>query len=255
MIGLPQIIIIILFTVMIVAFIIAFIIIYQKRHAKHLLEKKLLHAAYRQELLQTQLEIQEHTFRNISQEIHDNIGQALSLAKLNLGTLQNLGEQKFADAQYLVGKAITDLRDLSRSLHGEKIAETGLAAAVENELKMLRNSGRFETRFAVHGSMQPLAPQQEMLLFRIVQEALHNAVKHSAGSCVTVELCYTASHLQLRVTDNGQGFDPATLKAAETGIGLKNMRNRASMAGATLDIRPQPGNGTEVLIHLPIAAQ
>jgi signal transduction histidine kinase len=251
MISLTQIIVILLFIVMVIVFVISFIIMFQKRQSKYLLEKQLLQAQYEQELLRTQLDIQERTLKNISEEIHDNIGQALSLAKLNLSTVKDLQEQKFADARYLLAKAITDLRTLGRSLHGEKIAETGLAAAIENELTLLRNSGRFTTRFSVTGEPVSTPPQTEMVLFRIVQEALHNAIKHSTGNGVEVALDYTPGRLQLRIADDGMGFDPAALQSTQAGIGLKSMKNRAALAGASLSIHSQPGSGTEVALELP----
>jgi len=92
---------------------------------------------FEQELLQTQIEIQEQTLKTISQEIHDNVGQVLSLAKLNLNTFEANPEGKLKNTKELVSKAINDLRDLSRSLHGEKIGEIGLQEAIVNELKIL----------------------------------------------------------------------------------------------------------------------
>jgi signal transduction histidine kinase len=95
-------------------------------YRKRIKENLLLQAKFQQALLQTQIEIQEQTLTTISQEIHDNIGQVLSLAKLNLNTLQPDEHEKLKDTKMLVSKAINDLRDLSRSMHGDKIADLGL---------------------------------------------------------------------------------------------------------------------------------
>ena len=111
-------------------FIIFFIFLFNKRKNELINDKILMKTQFDQELLQTQIEIQEQTLKTISQEIHDNIGQILSLAKLNLNTFEGAesanNQIKINDTKNLVSKAINDLRDLSRSLHGDKIAELGL---------------------------------------------------------------------------------------------------------------------------------
>ncbi|MBL0355550.1 MAG: hypothetical protein IPP72_01065 [Chitinophagaceae bacterium] len=157
--------------------------------------------------------------------MHDNIGQILILAKLNLNTFPPLAdpdaETKVNDTRQLVGKAINDLRDLSKSLHGEKIAELGLPESVSNELKILQNTGLYQTSLEVTGSKYRLSPQKEMVLFRIIQESLHNALKHARAKKITVKLLYEPSLFRLTVSDDGAGFEPATLNSADTGIGLK----------------------------------
>jgi len=111
-------------------FVIFFLIMYMRRKTKNILEKQQMQSQFSQTLLQTQLEIQEQTLKNISQEIHDNIGQALSLAKLNLNTMPPINDealqQKILNSKELVSKAITDLRDLSRSLDTDYVQEMGL---------------------------------------------------------------------------------------------------------------------------------
>src|SRR5258706_15627070 len=118
-----------------VAFILFLVIIFQLR-------KKKIKSQLEKEILNAQIEIQEQTLKTISQEIHDNIGQILSLAKLNLNTFPLNPDEKFQlkinDTKHLVSKAIRDLRNLSRSLHGDKIAELGLYEAVTNELTLLQ---------------------------------------------------------------------------------------------------------------------
>ena len=205
---------------------------------------------FQQALLQTQIEIQEQTLKTISQEIHDNIGQVLSLAKLNLNTLKLNEEQKLNDTKQLVSKAINDLRDLSRSLHGDKIAELGLPDAIDNELKILQNTGQFNTQFKTKGHTYKLTPQKEMVLFRIVQEAMNNAVKHSRAKNITVQLQYEPSQFILTISDDGDGFDTVALPAAQKGIGLNSMQNRAALIGGTFSIQSAQGNGTVITISL-----
>jgi two-component system, NarL family, sensor kinase len=236
------------FVVFILASIIYVIAIYQRRHLQHLKEKQL----FEQAILQTQLEIQEQTLATISQEIHDNIGQILSLAKLNLNTLliQPASKPKLDSTVQLVSKAISDLRDLSRSMHGDRIAELGLHEAIAAEMKIVQNTGHFTTDMQTTGSIYRLTQQQEMVLFRMVQEALHNAIKHSLASNINIYMDYQPELLTLTVSDNGKGFSPEQLQAAQKGIGLKSMENRAALIGATFTITSPAAGGTTITIQL-----
>jgi two-component system, NarL family, sensor kinase len=241
--------------IFLVAGIISFLFIFSKRNWKHKTEKELMKTQFEQALLQTQLEIQEQTLRTISQEIHDNVGQVLSLAKLNLNTLdieEGVNkEQKIESSIQLVSKAINDLRDLSRSLNGDKIADLGLQDAIDNELKIIANTGQFATQLIASGEPYKLAPQHEMVLFRIVQESLNNAVKHSKARNINIEMHYETAAFKMAINDDGEGFDATALEATDTGIGLNNMKNRASLVGAFFSIQSLPESGTSVLIQLP----
>ena len=138
-------------------------------------------------LLQTQLEIQEQTLKTISQEIHDNIGQVLSLAKLNLSRMdinkQDQLKEKIADSKNLVSKAIQDLRDLARSMNTDNITAMGLAKALEYEVEMLRKTG-FVVSFDVNGNVVRQEPQKELILFRIIQEIFNNIIKHAESTAL-----------------------------------------------------------------------
>jgi len=226
-----------------------------QRRRKMLSDQKFMKAEFENSLLQTQIEIQEQTLRTISQEIHDNVGQVLSLAKLNLNTLdieEGVNkEQKIESSIQLVGKAINDLRDLSRSLNGDKIADLGLQDAIDKELKIIQNTGQFMTHSFICGEPYQLLPQNEMVLFRIVQESLNNIVKHSKAKNIRIEMLYEKASFKMIVNDDGEGFDASLLEATETGIGLTNMKNRASLIGALFSIQSSPGEGSSVFIQLP----
>ncbi len=207
-----------------------------------------------QALLHTQIEIQEQTLKTIAQEIHDNIGQALSLAKLNLNTFPAISDAaiqtKLDDTKELISKAIVDLRDLSRSMHGDKINDLGLEEAIAGELKILKNTGQFSTNLQITGNTYRLQPQKEMILFRMVQEALNNAIKHSKATNIEVQLEYNDSYFRLGIVDDGIGFNPALLESAKTGIGLKSMQNRAALIGGIFSVVSGITTGTVITIKL-----
>src|SRR5581483_9937456 len=120
---------------MLASFSLSFSLLYKKRKKEHSQEKQLMQNHFQQELLKTRLEIQEETFRNISQEIHDNIGQALSFVKLNLNTVDAYNaenvKEKLNESKELLSKSIHDLRDIARSLNPDFLNEIGLANAIE----------------------------------------------------------------------------------------------------------------------------
>ena len=163
-----------LFVTLFVLFIFFYSKVLEKQNAM-LLQEQSLKNEYEETLLRTQLEIQEQTLKTISEEIHDNIGQALSLAKLKLNTLKydqpDLLVEKINDSRDLVSKAIRDLRDLSRSLNTDSIASMGLVRAIEQELEIFRKTG-FQTTLYTEGEIKKMPPQQELILFRIDRKSV-----------------------------------------------------------------------------------
>lgn len=243
----------VIFFLMMVVFLILFVFLYLQRQKRYLKEKQLLQSQHTQAILQTQLEIQEQTLNTVAQEIHDNIGQILGLAKINLNNLMALNPDipKLTVTKDLVAKAINDLRALTRSLYGGRIADLGLPDALEQELQTLQNTGQFTTQLQKIGAPYRLEAQHEMVLFRMVQEALHNAIKHSEAKHINVALHYEPEQFKLIVTDDGKGFDPAALAATQKGIGLKSMENRAALICAVFSINTAIGQGTSITITLP----
>jgi signal transduction histidine kinase len=236
------------------AFIIFFILIFTRRKNKLIHDKMIMKGEFRHTLLQTQIEIQEQTLKTISQEIHDNIGQVLSLAKLNLSTFEHIGnaanQTKLNDTRQLVSKAIVDLRNLSRSMYGGQLNDLGLPQAISNELTLLQNTGQFKTAIEISGEPFRLTPQKEMIVFRIVQEAINNSIKHAAAKNISVKIKYHADTLSLSVADDGRGFDLQSLPASQSGMGLKSMQNRATLIGGAFAIDSTLQTGTTISFAL-----
>ena len=233
-----------------VIFFYLFIIQLHRRRILHQKEVVDLKVQYEQTILQSQLEIQEQTFKNISQEIHDNIGQVLSLAKLNLNTIQHTDNgETIALTEELLGKAIGDLRDLSRSLNSEKITDIGICLAIKHELGIIEKVAKIKTVFNCFDEEVPLGNEQTIIAFRMMQEILNNILKHAKASLITADIAtaderYTA----ITITDNGKGFDIDKLNTSETGIGLKSIQQRCKLINATCDINTAPGKGTVIKI-------
>ena len=239
--------------------IIMLVLIHQKKQVQYLRENEQMKIAFEKEILASKLEIQEQTLKNVSLEIHDNIGQVLSLVKFNMNTIipelpADL-QHKFLDSTTLVSKAIQDLRDLSRSLDTDFVLEHGLIRSVDDELELIKRTGTINTRLQLHKQPYRLDPQQELLLFRIVQEALHNILKHARAKHVAIEMTFNTDHFILRIEDDGIGMDQNIFETHEfkgAGLGIRNMYNRSRLMHAAMDIAPAQNRGTVITITLPI---
>ncbi len=248
-----SIIVVTLLFLLLAGFIIEFFIIFQKRRKEYLVEKLNLQNTFQQELLKTKLEIQEQTFQNISQEIHDNIGQTLSFIKLNINTvsydISDPDKEKLNESKNLLTKVIQDLRDLSKTLNTDFIKEIGLVKAIEQQLQILQKSGVYKTQLMVTGEAFELSLQLKLVVFRVVQEALNNAVKHSDASSLNVSINYQSEKLVITVNDNGKGFDIKELESNK-GIGFRNMVNRMQLIKGSVKVNSTSGKGTSVIIQL-----
>lgn len=236
-------------TVIILFFLIFFYLFFLQLHRRRAIHEKQileLKTQYEKTILQSQLEIQEQTFRNISQEIHDNIGQVLSLAKLNLNTIPHGTTDKITLTEELLGKAINDLRDLSKSMHPEKIADIGLTNAISNELQMIQRVSKLSTEIITEDKEVQLSSEKSIVVFRMVQEILHNILKHAKAKNVIVKLKGGDQKTSIEISDDGKGFDIASLNSTETGIGLKSIQQRCTLINARFNIDSKPGSGTSI---------
>ena len=247
-----------LLMLVVTSFVIVFIFIHRNQYTKHLKEKEEIKNAYLQEILKAQLEMQEQTLHTISQEIHDNIGQVLSLAKLNLNTIllkdDNPSFAKITTTKELVAKAIQDLRNLSKSMNTDHISQKKLSEALRFELDMIQKTGVFKTKLLVEGSESAIDPQKQLIIYRIVQETLQNIIKHAKAENIFIGLKYLPDKLVMSINDDGAGFDLAALKQAnpqDKGTGIANIYHRARLMGAEINIDSQLGKGTQTQLLLP----
>ena len=236
-----------------VVFITMIIYRYQQKQNAYFKDIEALKTSHQNTLLQSQLEIQEQTLQNISREIHDNIGQKLTLAKLHLNTLSYTDTGKTIlqvnDSVTMIGEAINDLSDISHSMSSEIILNNGLIKALEFEAAQLTKLDKYKIRFAITGNPIFMDANTELVLFRIAQEALNNIIKHSDATLIDIELHYDNISLTMTIHDNGKGF-----YADETrfGTGLLNMKKRADMLKGNLNISSKPEICTEIKIEIPL---
>jgi signal transduction histidine kinase len=226
--------------------------IYLRRKNRLIIEKELMSIQFEQTLLRSALEIQEQTFTNISREIHDNIGQVLSLVRLNLNTLESTSEpDKMELMDQLMGKAISDLRNLSHSLDTDLIRTTGWPKAAERLLRDLEKSGTHEITVQADEGLPNLGNEKPIILFRMIQEIINNIIKHAYATAISFTASRREDNIVIEITDNGKGFD---ITSASSGAGLRNLYKRAQMIRAELGIQSEPTKGTTVTIIINTTA-
>lgn len=235
-------------------FIIAILLLYQKKQYSFSLELENVKTSFEKEMLKAQLEIQEQTFQYISQEIHDNIGQFISLAKLHLNTL-NLKDiaaasQQIGNSTDLLTRAMDDLRDLSKSLSSDIIRNGGLTKAIDVQIGQLKKLEKLNVTYHLNGDYRFLDEQKEMFILRILQEAINNVIRHSEADSIEILLSYLDNNLTLLIRDNGKGFDPSSIRKQD-GSGINNMTKRAKMIGARFSIDSSARTGTLIIIAVP----
>ncbi len=238
---------------LLISFIVTIVYKYQQKQNIYLKDMEALKTSHQNSLLQSQLEIQEQTFQNVSREIHDNIGQKLTLAKLHLNTLNYTDIDKATlqvnDSVSMISEAINDLSDISRSMSSEIILNNGLIKALEFEAAQLTKSGIYKISFSTTGNPIFMNANTELLLFRIAQEVLNNIVKHACASVIDIRLHYDTVLLTMEITDNGKGFyaDESCL-----GTGLQNIKKRAAILKGNLAINSIVNAGTKIKIKIPL---
>jgi two-component system NarL family sensor kinase len=236
-------------------FILLIVFSYRKRQIAFFEKLSDIEANYEKNLLSSKLEIQELTFQHISREIHDNITLSLTLAKLHLNTLDiskiETSTEKIYCSIQLLSKSITDLSDISRSMNADIIIQHGLLRALEEELDRIRQTDKFKLEFEVRGIPIYFDSKKDLLIFRIVQEAFNNIIKHANAKIVKLNLDYAGTFLNIIIRDNGDGF-VTNGGNDKTTAGLKNMQSRIDILNGKMDIISNKGEGSMLTFKIPI---
>lgn len=230
--------------------------VFQKRKTQLLIEKAEERRRYEVELAKTQNEIQEQTFKNISWELHDNIGQLLSVAKMQLNMLQadlpDSHKKRISEASDVLGKGLSEMRQLSRSLNTDFISNIGLKDSLESEINRFKRLNFLNIDYHLEGDPVLLDKKDEIIIFRIFQECFSNCIKYSKASHLNILLKYGNQELFVSAKDNGIGFDAT---AINEGSGLINMRKRAELIKADFKIKAEVNKGVYVTLRYPYKHQ
>ncbi|QHT66113.1 hypothetical protein GXP67_05230 [Rhodocytophaga rosea] len=245
------------FLILITSFVIVFMFIHQNNSRKYLKYIEEVKNTYEQEILKARLEMQEQTFLGLSQEIHDNIGQILSLIRLNISTIKPedplTTSRKISASKELLDKAIEDLRDLSKRLNTEYVIKQTLSESLQFQVGLIQKIGLYDTSLDIQGNEFSLDGEKKLIVFRIAQEALNNIIKHAKATKIKITLSFFPGQIQLNIQDNGRGFETFGLEKAGNGLGTHNMYYRAKLIGASFSLQSKSGEGTLAHLILPVS--
>lgn len=255
MLAKEELLLIVYFTVVILlltTFGIIFFITFQRRKNQLLIEKFEAEKRFEEELTKSRLEIQEQTLKNVAWELHDNIGQLLSVANMQLNILgKNIDETarpQLMDIKDIVAGSLQEVRSLSKSLNSEVIDYAGLEASVKNEIERFNRLNIITSSINITGESFEISHKDAIILFRILQEFFSNVIKHSKATLLEVHFEYLATGLKISAIDNGLGFD---IEKVQKNSGMLNMKSRAEMIRTGFDLHSSPGVGTSLYLHYP----
>ncbi len=246
-----------LFFILFIVGIILFIKQYKQKRKEHFTLLKNQQEAHAKELLNTQIEIQNHTMQHIGREIHDNIGQKLTLASLYIQQLSfenktpQIGEN-IQNVGVIINESLAELRALSKSLTDDTIQELNVNELIARECNKIKDLKKCEVQFETNHSKQTLPYQVKLILLRIVQEFIQNSVKHANCKRIAVTLSIDDNRALLLLQDDGKGFN---VDSKFSGIGLSNMKKRTEILGGKLILESGKSVGTTLRITLPIQKQ
>lgn len=243
-------------TIVLLAFVISFLIImmvYRKRKLEHAKEVETMNEKFTKELLNTQLEIQQQTMQHIGREIHDNVGQKLTLAALYMQQLDaenksELNQKKITAVNSIINESLHDLRSLSKNLTDTSSLQNDLYELIGNECASINAVGSCIVELESNTKQLQASYAVKNFVLRILQEFLQNSLKHSGCTEIKVKLQKEEQGLMIKVFDNGKGFSST---GSSSGIGLQNMKKRAAMIGADLLIQSSPNEGTSMNLFIP----
>ncbi|MCH7402524.1 sensor histidine kinase [Belliella kenyensis] len=247
--GAPSIFLIILLgfvlTLLMGSFIVLMALLHRKRQLEHIQKIDALQSEFDKTMLRVEKEIQEDTLTHVGRELHDNIGQLLSLTKL---TLSSNKPEKSIEAKSLLNQVIKEVRGLSKSLNLDWVSHVSIDDFIKRELAKLEALDFCKVEFENIGHAFEIDNSKKLVLIRVIQECLNNAIKHAKPSLIILKIHYFPDHVQILVSDDGLGFE---IGSSCEGSGLLNLSKRMEMIGGTILINSELQKGTQIKLKLP----
>jgi signal transduction histidine kinase len=224
----------------------------RKRAAKELEE-----ANHRLRILSRRLfEVQEEERRHLARELHDEIGQALTAAKINLQSITGNGGSatvaRLQETTAILDRLLGQVRKISLDLRPSMLDDLGLVPALRSLLDQQGRRASVAVRFSAENIPEKLDPEIQTTCFRIAQEAITNTLRHAHATHVDVDLRRENGKLRLLIRDNGIGFDVESAQAQTVGLGLIGVRERAALVGGRAKIISSPNKGTTIEVSAPL---
>lgn len=202
------------------------------------------------------VEVQESERRNVARELHDEVGQILTALKVTLGTASGLGDEesgkKILEAQELCQKLMVTIRELSLRLRPQMLDDLGLLPTLLWHLQQIQQQTQIRIDFKHSGIEGRFSQEIETAVYRIVQEALTNVVRHAGVKEVTIRIWSGEATLGVQIEDRGKGFDANSILVSGTASGLTGMRERALILGGQFVLESSDRSGTRITAELPL---
>lgn len=246
---------IIIFTVTLLIIVLTMIFVYVifiRKKTTLLIAQKEKDMHFEKELATSQVEMKEQTLNYIGQELHDDLGQKLSVVRLRqnqlVTKLRDKEKEELSELNELLGECIQDIRNLSKTLITEQIIHFGLVESIEREIQRIKKLRLLKIEFITQKHDIDISPKHGLILFRIIQESINNILKHSGAKNVAIQLEDSFQELKITISDNGKGF---SMNSTKDGSGLKNMELRAKLIHAEFSIQSilQEGTKTSIIYH------
>lgn len=207
---------------------------------------------FQSELVKTRIEIKDQTLSEISKELHDNIGQIISVGIMQLNRYINAGQpvlvNELNDLKEILAKSLDEIRILSRIINKDNLLQSNFIEAIKQDLERIKKLKSIQYNYTLTGEIPQISKEHDLFIYRIFQEALHNSLKHSHSDLFEVNINTTETLFRLKMKDFGIGYDTAQLNS---GLGLNNMKLRAKLIGAAL-IMESDSSGTTVTLEYPL---
>ena len=201
------------------------------------------------------LEAEERERRRIAGDLHDGVGQMMSAALMKLNEAREKApegtqaEALTARALALLSESYDEMRHISHQMMPNALLKAGLATAIREFVDKI-DGASLQVELIIDGLDDRLDEQTETVIYRVIQEAVNNVIKHAGATRLSIQLANDAEGIAVTIEDNGRGFDPATLDRAQ-GIGVRNMYSRLALLKGTVEIDSAPGRGTVVSVFIP----
>ena len=227
----------------------------RKRVLAEINEKHQQELGFKQRLLRNNVKAQEKERERIARELHDDIGSQLNVVHLNCNLLEtsikngNNVENQLDQIRSSLNDSIVRIRDLSHGLYPPVLEKFGLQSALQSLIVAINRTGQVRIVLEVGKDWGKLELIEELNLYRLIQELINNTIKHARASTISITSIVDDSTLRIIYKDDGIGF-PKEL-ASKEGMGMNNIRTRATLLDASLDIKNGINSGVEIVISMP----
>jgi two-component system NarL family sensor kinase len=229
------------------SFIVTMVIVHRQKQLQNQQKLNTMKVEFEKTILNAEKEIQENTLTHVGRELHDNIGQLLSLAKMNLSSSK---PEKVSEGKSMINEIIKEVRALSKSLNLDWVESISLEDFIKNELLKLETAAFCKTHFQNESLEIELDKEKKIILIRIIQECINNAIKHADPKNIEFKMEKNGDFFYIHMKDDGIGFNTSM---ASQGSGMYNLKNRMQAIGGEFNIYSKPGYGTEIKLSLPMS--